>query len=184
MELKKIIGYYICISNQQRMENMADSSAVTEFDKVNISNQIDLRRFAPKLRKLGKYLLKTDQPTTIKAACGMLKLNYESICTLIWKEKGKGNDFHKFIRDCSQSLLEANKLAVYDALILGAVSSTSTSHNDRKTFLQLTGDLQEQPVNTQITLNIGVAAPIQVVETDRAKGVIDIEPILDEDAVK
>jgi hypothetical protein len=163
---------------------MSDRRTVAPYDNVDVSNYIDLRRFAPKLRKLGKYLLKSDQPVTIKAACKELKLNYESVCTLIWKEKRKGNDFHKFIREHSQSLLEANRIAVYQATIDGAVSQSSTSHNDRKTYFQLAGDLKEQAVNTSISLTIGVAAPVQVVETDREKGEIDIEPILDEDATK
>lgn len=158
---------------------MAGGKAVTEYDKVDISNYIDLKRFAPKLRKLGKHLLKSDQPVTIKAACDRLKLNYESICTLIWKEKQKGNDFHKFIKNCSESILEANRIAVYDACIRGAVSETSTSHNDRKTYFQLTGDLKEDArINAQITLAIGVNVSSVIPQDDRDKGTIDVEPVI------
>ena len=46
---------------------MSGGKAVTQYDKEDISNQIDLRKFAPKLRKLGKYLLKSDQAITIEA---------------------------------------------------------------------------------------------------------------------
>src|SRR3990167_11292155 len=136
---------------------MAGGQVVTPYDNVDVSKYIDLSRFAPKLRKLGKHLLKSDEPITIKAACDKLKLNYVSICTMIWKEKGKGNDFHGFIKNCAQSMLEANRIAVYDATIRQAVSDASTSHNDRKTYFQLTGDLKESTqINTSITLAIGM----------------------------
>ena len=46
---------------------MAGGKAVTPYDTVDISNYLDLRKFAPKLRKLGKYLLKSDQAITIEA---------------------------------------------------------------------------------------------------------------------
>ena len=158
---------------------MAGEKTVTQYDQVDKSNHIDLSRFAPKLRKLGKYLLKTDQPTTIKAACDKLKLNYESICTLIWKEKGKGNDFHEFIRDVSQSLLKMNRAAVYQATIRGAVGDAPSSYQDRKTFHQLTGDIKESDLKVNVNhLTIGVNIGGVQVQDDREKGVIDVEPLI------
>lgn len=157
---------------------MAGGKTITPYDQVDTSNYIDLSRFAPKLRKLGKYLLETDQPKTIKTACDELNLNYTSICTLIWKEKGKGNDFHQFIKDCAQSLLESNRVAVYSAMIKGAVSHSSTAHNDRKLFLQVGGDLKEtEPINiNHLTIGVNVAGVLP--QDSRPKGVIDVEPFI------
>lgn len=156
---------------------MVSGNNITPYDHVDTSNHIDLSRFAPKLRKLGKYLLQNDKPTTIKAVCDELGLNYDSINALVWKEKRKGNDFYQFIKDVAQSRLNMNRVAVYDAMITGAVSSAPSSYQDRKTFLQLTGDLKETDVNINIgTLTVGVNVSVLPIQDQRDKGVIDVEP--------
>lgn len=160
-------------------KTMPGTKTITPHDQVDYSNHIDLSRFAPKLRKLGKYLLQNDNPTTIKAACDELELNYDSVNALVWKEKQKGNDFYQFIKDIAQSRLEMNRVAVYDAMIAGAVSSAPSSYQDRKTFLQVSGDLRESNVNVNVgSLTIGVNINSLPTDAGRDKGVIDVEPFI------
>jgi hypothetical protein len=78
--LRGEITYNININPDDRtVQTMAGGTVVTEYDDVDISNYISLKQFAPKLRKLGKKLLESDQPLTISAACTSLNLNYENI---------------------------------------------------------------------------------------------------------
>jgi hypothetical protein len=101
-------------------------------------------------------MLESDTPMTVMDACRVLKLNHSSIYTLIYKSKQKGNDFNKFIDEQAKSILHANKVGVYKAIVQGAVSVTSTAHNNQKLFAQLTGDLKESLSNGNVTLAIGI----------------------------
>jgi len=158
---------------------MAGGKTVTPYDQVDNSNHIDLSRFVPKLRKLGKYLLQNYKPTTIKAACDELGLNYDSVNALVWKEKRKGNDFYRFIKDVAQSRLEMNRVAVYDAMIAGAVSSAPSSYQDRKTFLQVAGDLKESATNINVNvLTVGYNINPLPAENERTKGEICVDPFI------
>lgn len=156
---------------------MAGGQALTEHDTVDLKEYIDLRRFTPKLRKLAKHLLQLDKPVTIMDACKAINANYDSIRSMIYKSKQNGNDFHRFIAEQADVILHAGKAEVYKALQKGAVSDSSTSHNYRKTYLQLTGDLKE---NTNInigSLSLGININnIQLPQIEDSKGVIDIEP--------
>jgi len=137
---------------------------------------IDLRKFPPKLRKLGKYLLQSESPITMTQACIDLNLNRPSIGTLIYKSKQKGNDFSKFIEEQRKSLLHLNKLGVYRALIKGAVEG-SAAHI--KLFAQITGDLEEDRAAgiTIKHLTIGVnQTGTRPADLSKEKGIIDINP--------
>ena len=137
---------------------------------------IDLRKFPPKLRQLGKYLLQSEAPITMTQACKDLNLNRPSIGTLIYKAKRKGNDFSKFIEEQRKSVLHLNKLGVYRALIKGAVEGRAAHI---KLFAQITGDLEEERA-TGITikhLTIGVnQTGARPADLSKEKGIIDINP--------
>ena len=137
---------------------------------------IDLRKFPPKLRQLGKYLLQSESPITMSQACKDLNLNRASIGTLIYKAKQKGNDFSKFIDEQRKSILHLNKLGVYRSLIKGAVEG-SAAHI--KLFAQITGDL-ETDENAGITikhLTIGVSQlGARPADLSKEKGIIDLDP--------
>lgn len=152
---------------------------ITEYDNVDVSNLISLKHFPPKLRKVAKLLLESPIPMTISDACKALNVNYDSIRTLIWKSKQKGNDFNEFINQQSQMLLHNNRVGVYKAVIDGAVSGSSTAHNQQKLFSQLTGDLKETPnINIgSLTLGININS-LAITESAQDKGVIDIEPVI------
>ncbi|MFI5323574.1 MAG: hypothetical protein ACHQ6U_08610 [Thermodesulfobacteriota bacterium] len=156
---------------------MAGGQVVKELDSVDTSNQILLKQFPPKLRKLAKYLLESEQSMTVSDACRKLNLNRASIGTLIYKSKQKGNDFVQFVEEESKMLLHTNRIGVYKATINGAVSDTSTSHNDRKLYFQLAGDIKETPNINIGSLSLGINInTIQLPESNAPKGVIDIEP--------
>jgi hypothetical protein len=146
---------------------------------VEFTNVVSLKRFPPKLRKLGKYLLESENPCSIVEACKAINVNYDSIRTMIHKAKQNGNDFRLFVDEQTNSMLQIGKIGVYRALQEGAVSHSSTSHHDRKTYLQLTGDLKETVTNTSITLAIGIASSPGIIASQGAeKGVIDVEPVI------
>jgi len=137
---------------------------------------VDLRKFPPKLRQLGKYLLQSESPITMTQACKDLNLNRASIGTLIYKAKQKGNDFSEFIEEQRKSLLHLNKLGVYKALVKGAVQG-SAAHI--KLFAQITGDLEDAP-SAGITikhLTIGInQTGTRPADLSKEKGIIDITP--------
>ena len=163
---------------------MAGGQVVTPFenesDVVDISNHILLKQFPPKLRKLAKYLLESEEPMTVSDACRDLNLNRASIGTLIYKAKQKGNDFIEFINEQSKMLLHSNRIGVYKAVVLGSVAQTSTAHQHQKLFSQLVGDTREDVrINSSITLAIGMnVTMVQPADQDREKGVIDTEPVI------
>jgi transcriptional antiterminator len=158
--------------------NLSDNSNIQN-DLVKVEDIISLKHFPPMLRKIGKYLLKSDHPMTIAHACDELNLNKGTIYTEIYRARKKGNDFQEFIDYHAKSTLHANKLAVYDRLCERAVSDASTSHNDRKTYLQLTGDLKESTNINVGTLAIGVnISGLVLGDNDREKGTIDITPTI------
>jgi len=136
---------------------------------------IDLRKFPPKLRQLGKYLLQSESPITMTQACKDLNLNRASIGTLIYKAKQKGNDFSKFIEEQSKSVLHLNKVGVYRALVKGAVEGRAAH---QKLFFQLTGDLKEDTNNIKINhLTIGInQSGTRPSDLSDEKGIIDINP--------
>ncbi len=145
-----------------------------EFEHENV---ISLKHFPPKLRKLAKYLLQMDKKVTLKQACDELNVNYGSVRSLISREKKKGNDFSKFIRDASKDLLNINRIGVYRALVKGAVEG-SAAHI--KLFAQITGDLEENPASAGITiktLTIGInQTGTRPADLSKEKGIIDIKP--------
>ena len=137
---------------------------------------LTLNDFPKSLRKLGLYMLESEDIMTITEAIREGNFNYDSITTMISREKKKGRDFKRFMNNQLQNLLNGQKLKVANALIQGAVSD---SHADRKLYFQLTGDLKKTTVNSQITLNIGFI-PIHSRNQDagREMGVIDVKPFI------
>ena len=145
-------------------------------EELKHENVTNLRHFPPKLRKLAKYLLQMDKKVTIKQACEDINVNYDSVRSLISREKKKGNDFSRFIKEQGKSVLNLNKLGVYRSLIKGAVEG-SAAHI--KLFFQVAGDL-ETDENAGITikhLTIGVSQlGTRHADLSKEKGIIDLDP--------
>lgn len=138
-------------------------------------NAISLKHFPPKLRKLGKYLLKSDKNMTVTEACKEIGIDRGTALTEIWRAKKKGNDFYKFIEDTSDSMLNMELMAVDTALLEGAVSG---SHNHQKLYYQRIGKLQDVQANTATFLTIGINISGVSNQDDRDKGVIDVTPFI------
>ena len=137
---------------------------------------LTLNDFPKSLRKLGLFMLESEDILTVTEAISRGNFNYDSITTMISRERKKGRDFKRFMNGQLQNLLNGQKLKVANALIQGAVSD---SHADRKLYFQLTGDLKETTVNNQITLNMGfIPVHSHNQDTGREMGVIDVKPFI------
>ena len=153
--------------------------ALTKTDDNICLEVINLKPYAPKLRKLAKYMLKSDSPLTISEACLQLGLNKESIYAMMTRAKKKGNDLSKLMNDQMQNVLNENKLRVGKSLVNEAVSG---SHNHQKLFYGLTGDLKEDANITVNNLTIGInVSGARPADTQRPKGTIDVTPIIPKD---
>jgi len=133
-----------------------------------------LNEFPPSLRKLAKFMMESDEIITVSEAIKKGNFNYSSITTIMSRQKKKGKDFKRFMNNQMQTMLNGQKLKVAKALIDGAVSS---SHQDRKLYFQLTGDLKEDANITVNSLTIGVnITGSKPEDLEREKGIIDVTP--------
>lgn len=78
---------------------------------------------------------------SLKKACELADVNYDSAKTMIARYRRKGIDFNEFVSSQVIELLRKGKYDVYRSLREGALSG-SAQH--LKLFAQLTGDLVEQ----------------------------------------
>ena len=140
---------------------------------------LSINDFPPSLRKLAKYMLENEDILTISEAVSKGNFNYSSITTIISREKKKGKDFKAFMNNQMQILLNNQKLSVAKALVKGAVSS---SHQDRKLYFQLTGDLKEHPDIQVNYLTVGINITNErPSDTEHEPGIVDATPIIPED---
>jgi len=141
----------------------------------NISLEvINLKPYAPKLRKLAQHILRSDSPLTIAEACLQLGLNKDSIYTMMTTAKNKGNDLSKLINSQMTNMLNENKLRIGKSLVNEAVSGAVQS---QKLYYQLTGDLKEEANITVNNLTIGInIVDSKPEDMDRDKGIIDVTP--------
>lgn len=144
----------------------------------NMSSQI--QDFPPRLQKIAKFILNSEQILTVDDAIRELNLNKKSIYNGISNCKKKGNDFYEFLNQSFHIILSRSKFKVGQSLVRGAVSS---SHMDRKLYFQLTGDLKASTNINVGTLAIGVnISGLSPGDNDREKGVIDVEPVIPKDS--
>ena len=158
---------------------MSSNTAVAvkdDSDTVTFDNSISLKRFPPKLRKVAKILLSSNEPITLKEASEKANVLYDTVRQEIWKHKKKGNDFHQFIADIGDTFLHENLLAVDISTAKEAVLGT---HQDRKLYYQRIGKLTEATANTQVHLAIGVnIAGFPPQDQARDKGVLDTQAFI------
>jgi len=134
-----------------------------EFEHENV---ISLKHFPPKLRKLARFMLESEEKKTVSEACRDLNLNIKSIFTLIHRSKQNGNDFNEFIENISDSYLNLELINVDKATVKGALEGTA---RDREIYYKRINKLKE-PRNIEITSNLSLTYAVQVNEganTDR-----------------
>lgn len=161
---------------------MSNDVAVKENEEVfKAEHVVSLKRFPRSLQKVAKTLLASDEPMTLKEASLKAGVSYDSIRTMIFRLRKKGIDFQSFIDVEASSMLRADKIAVHKALLAGAVSG---SHNHQRLYYQLSGDLKDDSRATMnVNLTVGInAMPLSNTEQREDKGVIDVEPVIPDDA--
>ena len=141
-------------------------------------NVISLKHFPYKLRKLGKYLLQSEQKITIKQACEDINVNYSSIRSQISREKIKGNDFYAFIEAVSEAYLNSSLIAVDSATVEGALNGTA---RDREIYYKRAGKLHDRPqieINTSLSLTYAVQVNEGSNRDNREKGENSLIPYI------
>ena len=141
-------------------------------------NVISLKHFPYKLRKLGKYLLQSEQKITIKQACDELNVNYGSVRSQISREKIKGNDFYAFIEAVSEAYLNSSLIAVDSATVEGALNGSA---RDRELYYKRSGKLNDRPqieINTNLSLTYAVQVNEGANRDNREKGENSLIPFI------
>ena len=128
-----------------------------EFEKENV---ISLKNFPPKLRKLARFMLESEEKKTVSQACRDLNLNIKSIFTLIHRSKQNGNDFNKFIENISDSYLNLELINVDKATVKGALNGSA---RDRELYYKRINKLKEGS-NIEINTNLSLTYAVQVNE--------------------
>lgn len=154
---------------------MPSQLALKDHAEIVLDPSISLKQFPPKLRKLGKHILQTNDKRPVIDICDTLKLNSRSIFTEIWKARKKGNDFYDFINSIADTFLNINQLAVDIATVDGAVSGT---HQDRKLYYERIGKLKDSTNINVGSLTIGINVNTIAADPGRDKGIIDVEPFI------
>lgn len=102
----------------------------------------ELMQFPPALRKVALQALKADDIYTIQELAEQLQLRVESVYQLIYLQKKKGRDFHKFLSETFRSQLEPYRPKMNKALIKEAQKG---SFRHLQLYYQLVGDLRHEP---------------------------------------
>ncbi len=133
-------------------------------------NVISLKHFPPKLRKLARFMLESEEKKTVSQACRELDLNRKSIFSMIHRSKQNGNDFNEFLENISDNYLNLELINVDKATVKGALEGTA---RDREIYYKRINKLKE-PRNIEITstLSLTYAVNVDNIETssERKKG--------------
>jgi len=129
-------------------------------NKEIANKEVKLQDFSPRLRRVAEIMVNSIEFYSLKKACELANVNYDSAKTMIARFRKKGIDFNEFVSSKAIELLNKGKYDVYRSLRKGAISGT---HADRKLFFQLTGDLVERTESTQnIQAKIMVFSPTTI----------------------
>jgi len=128
-----------------------------EFEK---ENAISLKHFPPKLRKLAKYMLESEEKRTVSQACRDLGLNRKSIFSMIHRSKQNGNDFNELLSDIADFYLKTELINVDKATVEGALEGSA---RDRELYYKRINKLKEGS-NIEINTNLSLTYAVQVNE--------------------
>jgi len=146
-----------------------------EFEHENV---ISLKHFPPKLRKLARFMLESEEKKTVSQAYRDLNLNIKSIFTLIHRSKQNGNDFNELLSDIADFYLKMELINVDKATLDGALTGSA---RDREIYYKRTDKLHDKPL-VEINTNLSLTYAIQVnegVNTDkREKGENSLIPFI------
>jgi len=126
-----------------------------EFEKENV---ISLKHFPPKLRKLARFMLESEEKKTVSEACRELDLNRKSIFSMIHRSKQNGNDFNELLSDIADCYLKIELINVDKATVEGALTGTA---RDRGLYYKRINKLKEES-NIEINNNLSLTYAVQV----------------------
>ena len=126
----------------------------------------ELKEFPPILQKLARFIEENHSFKSLKEACELADVNYNSVRVTIARYKKKGNDFYELL----YSLLNkrnSSKLAFVDNALLKEClkeieDGSSPNIQAMKLFYQRTGalDSNKQQINVNQTINTMYAVPV------------------------
>ncbi len=144
----------------------------------------NLEDFPPRLRRVAEIMTNSIEFYSLKRACELANVNYDSAKTMISRYRRKGIDFNEFVSSKTIELLEKGKYDVYKSLRDKAISGSGFH---QKLFSQLVGDYKErQEVDHKMTGLFAVVGsdhniiPKDLIEKDKiikpdGKQIIDID---------
>jgi len=152
--------------------------------KIRDNKDIKLGDFSPRLRRIAEIMINSIEFYSLKKACELANVNYDSARTMISRYRKKGIDFNDFVSSNAVELLNKGKYDVYRSIRDRAIDGTA---QDRRLFTQLTGDLIEKQEHKH-THAVIVSSPLsnqvpqdildkRKEEEEKDKEVIDVEVI-------
>jgi len=146
-----------------------------EFEHENV---ISLKHFPPKLRKLARFMLESEEKKTVSQACRDLGLNIKSIFTLIHRSKQNGNDFNELLSDIADFYLKMELINVDTRTVEGALNGSA---RDRELFYKRADKLHDKPqiaINTNLSLTYAVQVNEGSNRDNREKGENSLIPYI------
>jgi len=154
-----------------------------EIKPIN-NKDIKLSDFSPRLRRVAEIMINSIEFYSLKKACELANVNYDSAKTMIARYRKKGIDFNEFVGSKAVELLNKGKYDVYRSIRDRAIDGTA---QDRRLFTQLTGDLIEKQEHRH-THAVIVSSPLssqvpqdildkRKEQEEKDKEVIDVEVI-------
>jgi len=143
-----------------------------------------LDAFPPRLRRVAEIMTNSIEFYSLKRACELANVNYDSAKTMISRYRRKGIDFNEFVSSKTIELLEKGKYDVYKSLRDKAISG-SLGH--QKLFSEIVGDRKDKvEIDHKITGLFAVVGsdpniiPKDLIEKDKiikpdGKQIIDID---------
>ncbi len=146
-----------------------------------------LEDFPPRIRRVAEIMTNSIEFYSLKKACELANVNYDSAKTMIARYRKKGIDFNEFVSSKTIELLRKGKYAVYRSLRERAISGSGFH---QKLFSQLVGDYTErQQIDHNVKAKMVLFSPGKMPEDIRKEreaeedenGVQIIDTTFDED---
>ncbi len=116
-----------------------------------------LEDFPPRIRRVAEIMTNSIEFYSLKKACELANVNYDSAKTMIARYRKKGIDFNEFVSSKTIELLNKSKYDVYRSLRDRAISGSGFH---QKLFSQLVGDYTErQQLDHKLQAKIMVFSP-------------------------
>jgi len=152
--------------------------------KIRDNKDTKLSDFSPRLRRVAEIMTNSIEFCSLKKACELANVNYDSVKTMISRYRKKGIDFNDFVSSKAIELLNKGKYDVYRSIRERAINGTA---QDRRLFTQLTGDLVEKQEHKH-THAVIVSSPLsnqvpadikrkELEQKEKDKDVIEVEII-------